>query len=86
MKDETKRKLIRFLNAFDRLHAKRSRNKGWNPSTLMYDEYDEAGELDRMSGKELSRELLRQILYTLPVALFLLFLLAAVVWFLIVMP
>lgn len=76
MKDESKRRLVRLLNGFDRTSAKALPAKGWNQKTVTRDEpawREEAeDELAHMSGKDLSRELRRQILYTLPVALFLL--------------
>lgn len=88
MKDTAKRKLIRFLNGFDRTSAKALPAKGWNAKTVSRDEAawrrEAKDELDRLSGKALSRELMRQILYTLPVALFLLAVLAAAVWVIIV--
>lgn len=49
----------------------------------MYDKYDGEDEISRMTGKALDRELRRQLLYTLPVVLFLLFLLAVLIWALI---
>lgn len=83
MKDQTKRKLIRFFDRTDHVSGKAARYKGWSPKLGPYDEsgqkryYD--AELDRLSGRELDRELLRQLLYTLPVALFLLLILVAAV-------
>ena len=76
MTDETKRKLIRFLNSADRVSAKSLPARGWNQKTVTRDEpawrEQAEDELARMSGKELDRELTRQLLYTLPIALFLL--------------
>ena len=84
MKDASKRRLIRFMNGFDRTSAKSLPAKGWNQKTITRDEpawQEQANdELDRMSGQELRRELLRQILYTLPVALFLLAVIVFAVW------
>lgn len=77
MKDAAKRKLIRFLNGYDRLMSKGSRNQGWNPTNVMYDERKQkkiiSDELDELTGKDLNHELWRQLIYTLPVVLYLLF-------------
>lgn len=84
MSDAAKRKIIRFLNGFDRVSAKAAPNKGWNARTVTRDEpawrRETEDELDRMSGKDLTRELLRQLIYTLPVALFLVAVVALAVW------
>lgn len=75
MNDDTKRKIIRFLNSFDRVSSKATPNKGWNAKTVTRDEpawrREASDELDHMSGQELDRELRRQLAYTVPVALFL---------------
>ena len=90
MKDETKRKIIRLLGGTDRLMSKGNRNQGWNDTSVMYDEKKQkeaiGEELDGLSGEELDRELRRQILVTLPTALFFLALAVLVVWFLAVRP
>ena len=84
MSDNAKRRIIRFLNSFDRVSAKSLPAKGWNANTITRDESawrrEAQDELERMNGKELNRELRQQILYSLPSALFLLLLLAAIVW------
>ena len=84
MKDGTKRKIIHFCNRFDVLIGKSKRGKGWNPTNLMYDKYDESAELENMTGKELDRELRFQVLTTLPMLLTLLFLIAAIITILVV--
>ena len=84
MSDDSKRKILRFLNGFDRVSAKSLPAKGWNRNTVTRDESawrrQAEDELDRMSGSDLDRELLRQLLYTLPVALFLLAVVGFALW------
>lgn len=82
MKDETKRKLIHFLNRFDSLTGRSRRTKGWNSTKLMYDKYDDAVELREMTGKELNRELRTQLLLALPIFLFYILVIGAAIWFL----
>ena len=83
MTDGTKRGIIRFLNRFDALTGKSKRGRGWNPTNLMYDKHDVGGALENMSGQALDRELRWQVLSALPVLVFLLLLIAAVVYILI---
>ena len=83
MNDATKRKIIHLLNSFDGLTGKSKRGKGWNPTNLLYDKFDDSAELEELTGKELDRELRWQVLSALPVLLFLLLLVAAIVYILI---
>ena len=80
MKDGTKRRIIHLLNRFDVLTGKSKRGRGWNPTNLMYDKHDDADELGNMTGKALDRELRRQVLFALPVLLFLFLLIVAVIF------
>ena len=84
MTDTTKRKIIHLCNRFDVLTGKPIRNRGWNPTNLMYDKHDDSDELENMTGKELDRELRFQVLTTLPMILTLLFLIAAIIIILVV--
>ncbi len=88
MTDEAKRKLIRVLSRFDRASSRQARGGSGTGAAGRMDDWAEyeshqgdiEDELSRLSGKELDRELRRQILFTLPVALFILIVLAAVIW------
>ena len=72
MTDEQKRRLIRSLSKADLLQSKSSRGgTGWRPTELVYDNPDPADELAKLTGRELNRELKRQILSTIPVLLIL---------------
>lgn len=87
MKDESKRWLIRFLNKADSYQAKALPGKGWDDETNTRDEgawrRQADDDLSALSGKDLNRELRRQILVSLPIALFLLAMIAALIWILI---
>ena len=82
MKDETKRKIIHFLNRFDALTGKPIRTRGWNPTNLMYDKYDDEDELRELTGKALNRELRTQLLLALPIFLFYILVIGAGIWLL----
>ena len=88
MKDETKRKIIHFLNRFDSPTGKPIRTSGWGSKNRCiwfaptYNKHDDEGELRELTGKELNRELRTQILFTLPIFLFYVFLVFVFVWLL----
>ncbi len=81
MTDEKKRAIIRALSKFDHLQSKSSRGgEGWRPTDLVYDDPKPEDTLETMTGDELSRELRRQLLATIPVALLIIIVVAAVIF------
>lgn len=81
MTDDSKKKPIRILSKADHLQSKSSRGGvGWRPTNLVCDEPDPTDELSRLTGEDLDRELRRQILYTIPWLLELLFILGLAVF------